>query len=44
MKGRIILTPQKKWPEVYLRELKGLLKIGDVRAYVENERGSWGLE
>lgn len=42
--GRIILTPQKKWPEDYYKELRGLWKDVDVDVYLEEERNSWDDE
>lgn len=38
---QIILSPKRKWPEDYLKALRGKLKIKDVRAYMEKERASW---
>ena len=39
--GKIILTPQKKWPEDYYKELRGMLGIKDVQLYLDKERASW---
>lgn len=42
--GKIILTPQKKWPDDYYKELGGLLGIKNVQAYIDKERSSWDGE
>lgn len=38
---KIVLTPQKKWPEDYYKELGGVWKGVDVDKYLEEERNSW---
>lgn len=44
--NQIILTPvvvkeKVEWPEGYYKKLGGLLKINDVKKYIDEERNSW---
>lgn len=38
---KIILSPKRLWPQDYIKNLAGLLKIGDVDKFLETERSSW---
>lgn len=43
---QIILSPAKtgkewSWPDDYIKNLRGLLKIKNVSKYMEQERNSW---
>lgn len=39
--GQIMLTTDRKWPDDYIKELKGLWKSSEIDAFIEEERSSW---
>lgn len=39
--NHIVLSPKKAWPDDYFKDLKGLWKNIDVKAFLDEERDSW---
>lgn len=38
---QIILVPNRRWPEDYLKDLRGLWKNIDIKTFLDEERSSW---
>ncbi len=38
---QIILSVKRRWPDDYLKELRGLWKKIDIKTFIDEERDSW---
>ena len=38
---QIILALKRKWPNDYIKDLRGLWKSIDIKTFVDEERNSW---
>ncbi len=39
--GNIVLSPKNNWPQDHLKELRGLLRLNNIEAFLKKEDNLW---